>query len=307
MTTDQLERIPLDQLHVHGNYRGEESDKLATDPAHVAHIAEDMRARGYRASSPIQVRPREDGGYWIVAGHHRYAAAIEAGLTHVLAVVEDLSERDALLDQLEENLGRKASNPLEEGRAFLRAMQEHGATVEEIAARVLHGPKYVEDRCTIATLDPNVAALAVRYGIRYGLAVADLPHDRQAAMSKAWNPAMNIDAWTMAAARVREEWQASLVSGMFDAADYVLESQEWDTKLGAYVTDAMRAVEESKAPTVPLGREEIAAMLDVKIGTVSQWITRGIFPGEDMRVSGSPLWWPATVEEWARETGRLPA
>jgi ParB/RepB/Spo0J family partition protein len=305
MSTGTLESIALDELHVHGNYRGEDSDKLATDPAHVARIADDMRARGYRASSPIQVRPRKDGGFWIVAGHHRYAAAIEAELTHVLAVVEDLSERDALLDQLEENLGRKASNPLEEGRAFLRAMKEHGATVEEIAARVLHGPKYVEDRCIIASLDPTAGAMAARYGIGYGLAVADLPHDRQAALCRAYVPGMNLDAWTMAAARVREEWQASLVSGMFDAADYVLESQEWDTKLGAYVTDAVQAVEESKSPTVPLGREEIAAMLDVKIGTVSQWITRGIFPGEDMRVSGSPLWWPATVEEWARETGRL--
>ena len=127
----------------------------------------------------------------------------------------------------------------------------------------------------------------------------------QAELVRSWVPGMNLDAWTIAVGNAREAWQESMSSGLFDMADMDLAAQEWSTDLGAYVTDAVQVVEESRAPTVPLGREEIATMLQVRVGTVSQWITRGIFPAEDMRVSGSPLWWQATVESWAQETGRL--
>ena len=294
------ELVPTDAVHVLSNYRDEE-----TDPVQVARLADDMRVRGYVETFPIQVRTREEGGYWITSGHHRHAAAILAGIELVPVVLVEEGPKDALLSQLGENLARKNSNPLEEGRAFLSAIEEHGATIEEICSRVCHGERYILDRIAIARLDPSAAALACRYGIGYGTILADLPRAVQAELVRSWVPGMNLDAWTIAVGNAREAWQESMSSGLFDMADMDLAAQEWSTDLGAYVTDAVQVVEESRAPTVPLGREEIATMLQVRVGTVSQWITRGIFPAEDMRVSGSPLWWPATVESWAQETGRL--
>ena len=153
------ELVPTDAVHVLSNYREEE-----TDPVQVARLADDMRVRGYVETFPIQVRTREEGGYWITSGHHRHAAAILAGIELVPVVLVEEGPKDALLSQLGENLARKNSNPLEEGRAFLSAIEEHGATIEEICSRVCQGERYVLDRIASAKLDPSAP---VRYRLRH--------------------------------------------------------------------------------------------------------------------------------------------
>jgi hypothetical protein len=55
-----------------------------------------------------------------------------------------------------------------------------------------------------------------------------------------------------------------------------------------------------------MGTQEIAALLQVQPATVSQWRHRRLLPAPWRTVSGTPLWLRATVEEWARETERMP-
>jgi len=57
--------------------------------------------------------------------------------------------------------------------------------------------------------------------------------------------------------------------------------------------------------SVPVGAVEIAARLGVARATVDQWQARGILPARDWTVGGRPAWAWSTIEEWARETGRL--
>jgi hypothetical protein len=55
-----------------------------------------------------------------------------------------------------------------------------------------------------------------------------------------------------------------------------------------------------------VGADEVAERLNVKPGTVPSWKARGQMPNPDATKSGRPLWsWSATIEPWARETGRL--
>lgn len=56
----------------------------------------------------------------------------------------------------------------------------------------------------------------------------------------------------------------------------------------------------------PLGRHEIAKLLDVLPQTVTVWQSRNIFPPPDLSTRRQNLWWRDTVEAWARETGRWP-
>lgn len=49
----------------------------------------------------------------------------------------------------------------------------------------------------------------------------------------------------------------------------------------------------------PLGRQEVAALLGVQVGTVRQWQRRGVMPPAELTVSGLPTWWRSTIIDWA--------
>jgi hypothetical protein len=63
-------------------------------------------------------------------------------------------------------------------------------------------------------------------------------------------------------------------------------------------------------PPSPLGLAEIAELLGVGEATPTRWKYlrhRTGFPLPDGKVSKNvPYWWPATIETWARATGRWP-
>jgi len=44
--------------------------------------------------------------------------------------------------------------------------------------------------------------------------------------------------------------------------------------------------------------------MGVQVDTVWKWRQRAVLPIEDGIVSGAPWWWPETIDEWAKETGR---
>jgi ParB family protein len=102
------------------------------DPALVASV------RAHGIIEPLVVRPLGDGRYEIVAGERRYRAAKMAGLTEVPVRVLDLSEKEARLLALVENLQREDLNPYEETLGVLELLSEElGKTREEVVA-LLH-------------------------------------------------------------------------------------------------------------------------------------------------------------------------
>lgn len=56
---------------------------------------------------------------------------------------------------------------------------------------------------------------------------------------------------------------------------------------------------------MPVGAAEIAARLRVRPQTVHTWRHRKLMPAPRWTVSGQPAWEWATIEAWARSTGRL--
>jgi hypothetical protein len=54
-----------------------------------------------------------------------------------------------------------------------------------------------------------------------------------------------------------------------------------------------------------VGLKEIAQRLGVKQQTAAAWRYRALLPPEEGTVSGAPAWTWATIDGWARATGRL--
>ncbi len=84
---------------------------------------------------PVVVR-RDGKGYEIIAGQRRWRAAAMAGLTTVPVVVRDVSDEEALIIALVENVQREDLNPVEKARAFKKLVETLGVTQAQAAARL---------------------------------------------------------------------------------------------------------------------------------------------------------------------------
>ena len=88
----------------------------ALQPGVVDQLAESIRERGL--THPIVVRPRAAGEYWLVCGLHRLKAAEKNGDAAILCKVlpDDISDDEAELIEIDENLVRADLSPAERAR-----------------------------------------------------------------------------------------------------------------------------------------------------------------------------------------------
>lgn len=92
--------------------------------------------------SPLLVRPATGGGWEVVAGRRRLAAARLAGLDVVPCAVRTLSEDEAADAALAENMHRRDLSPIEIAWALDR-LRKQGLLQKQIAARVGRSSYYV--------------------------------------------------------------------------------------------------------------------------------------------------------------------
>jgi ParB family chromosome partitioning protein len=92
----------------------------------------------------------------LVAGERRWRAAKLAGLDAIPALVQDLSDRDALELALTENLLREDLNPLEVARAYNALKEKFALGHEEIAARLGVNRTTVTNTLRLLRLPPEI-------------------------------------------------------------------------------------------------------------------------------------------------------
>jgi len=118
-----VELIALAEIQTDRNVRQE------LDAEDVAALAQSIKLLGQL--TPVSVRPAEDGGYVLIAGHKRCAALASLGETHVRAEIRaDDSQEES--ERAAENIVRSALNPYEEAVA-VQAMLDRGLTVDGAA------------------------------------------------------------------------------------------------------------------------------------------------------------------------------
>ena len=94
---------------------------------------------------PILVRPK-DGGYELIAGERRLRAARALNLEEIPVVVRNVSDQEALVLALVENIQREELNAIEEAQAFKRLIEEFQLTQDAVAQSV------GKDRSTVANI-----------------------------------------------------------------------------------------------------------------------------------------------------------
>src|SRR5437588_5060379 len=126
---DELRELGVDLLHPNPQQPRRKFDQQA-----LAALAESVRERGLL--QPVLVRPREGGGYELIAGERRWRAARAAGLKTIPALVRPQNDAASLELALIENMAREDLNPVEQARACAALVEELGLTREEVGLRV---------------------------------------------------------------------------------------------------------------------------------------------------------------------------
>ena len=108
---EKVVRIPLSELHPFPNHPFHVRDDEAMQNT-VDSIKE------YGVLTPGIVRPREDGGYEIVAGHRRKHGSELAGLSDMPCIVREMDDDTATILMVDSNIQREDILPSERAQAY---------------------------------------------------------------------------------------------------------------------------------------------------------------------------------------------
>lgn len=117
-------------------------------------LASSIRENGL--IQPVVVRKKKDGTYELAAGERRWRAAKMAGLTVIPAISKEYDDRSMAEMALVENLQRKDLNPVDEGMAYRKLMDEYGLTQENISKKVGKSRPYVANMVRLLDLPEDV-------------------------------------------------------------------------------------------------------------------------------------------------------
>ena len=94
---------------------------------------------------PILVRAK-NGGYEVIAGERRLKAARSLEMKEIPVIIKDVTDREALVIALIENIQREELNPIEQSEAYKKLIEDSQYTQDEVAQSV------GKDRSTITNL-----------------------------------------------------------------------------------------------------------------------------------------------------------
>ena len=126
--------IPLTELHPFPDHPFKVRDDEAMQET-AASIKE------YGVLVPALARPREDGGYELIAGHRRKRGCELAGLDTMPVIVRDMDDDAAVIVMVDSNIQRESLLPSERAFAYkmkLEAIKHQGAR-SDITSRQLVG------------------------------------------------------------------------------------------------------------------------------------------------------------------------
>ena len=126
---------------------------------------------------PLLVQKRSNY-YEIVAGERRWRAAKLAGLKEIPVIIKSYTDQELLVISLIENIQRENLNPIEEGAALKRLLEEFNLKQDEVAERVSKSRTAVTNAMRLLKLSEKVQRMVIDDMISTGharalLAVSD--------------------------------------------------------------------------------------------------------------------------------------
>nr|WP_122012586.1 ParB/RepB/Spo0J family partition protein [Maliibacterium massiliense] len=144
-----IENIAPSPYQPRRTFRSESLDELAASLDQVGLL------------QPITVRCSAPRRFELIAGERRLRAAQRLGWTHIDALVLDVSDQDAALLTVIENLQRENLHFFEEAEGYLCLIRDHGLTQEQVARRVGKRQSTIANKLRLLRLPPALRAMVV--------------------------------------------------------------------------------------------------------------------------------------------------
>ena len=125
-------QIPLSELHPFPDHPFQ-----VRKDASMQETAESVKEYGILV--PALARPREDGGYELIAGHRRKHACELAGLATMPVIVRDIDRDAATIIMVDSNLQRENILPSERAKAYkmkMEAIKRQGARTDLTSPKI---------------------------------------------------------------------------------------------------------------------------------------------------------------------------
>ncbi len=139
-----------------------EQPRKRFNEAALSELADSISQHG--VIQPLLVRPLSGGTYQLVAGERRWRASRMAGLKEVPVVIKELSDEEASVIAMIENLQREDLNAIEEADGIKYLMTKYGLTQEEVSERVGKSRSAVANALRLLKLPESISEY-VRDGI----------------------------------------------------------------------------------------------------------------------------------------------
>lgn len=171
-----IRHLPIDCLRESPfNYR------KTFNPAALAELTESIKAIGIQ--QPLKARPIPEATdddtvrYELIFGHRRYRAALQAGLDYVPVMVEEMTDEDVRITQLNENIQREDVNPIEEAEALRELNMAHRVHVDQLVHDTGKSKSHIYATMRLVRLNDEVKQAVVdgTIGREIAVLIATLP------------------------------------------------------------------------------------------------------------------------------------
>jgi ParB family chromosome partitioning protein len=151
MNSPQITMIALHQIHTSPF----QPRKFFNEQA-IEELAQSIQKHGL--IQPITVRPKGEQ-FEIIAGERRWRACQKIGLSTVPAIIQQISDEQALAIALIENLQRQELNAIEEANALQRLIEEFNLSHQQIAELLGQSRSHISNQLRLLQLEPEVQNL----------------------------------------------------------------------------------------------------------------------------------------------------
>jgi len=231
-------------------------------PGDVGDLVDSVKEKGIL--EPVLARP-VGGRYELVVGSRRFEAAKIAGMKRIPAVVRPMTDEEAIIVSLVENIQRRDIEPEEEYDAIVALMKVNPrayGTVEQLAKAIGKSRRYVDDRINAVEAVRNIRKES---GPGISVKQAPLPAERR----KGVLPVRHATFLHRAeeAPTVQELPRRERASQMKELAETIatLPSPEAENVVSHFVMAPQRPVEDIKNEVAYLHAVKLEILLDPRV------------------------------------------